>query len=837
MSFVFSLTSREIRSSWRRLLFFFLCIAIGVGSIVAVRSLIQNFARAVAGDARALLTADVEISSTSPFTPNEISLVEDTLKEFPIAEARSEAITTSVMARSAEAVQFVELKGVEDNFPLFGNFVLSDGSPFQFSMLENQGAVINEALLEKLKIKIGEGIVLGKMEFVVRGTFSEEPGGASGFRLGPRVFIEKKAFDEAGLTRFGSRARRRILYRMNSDPTEFVTALRANLKGTILSVTFYKEAQENLGEQFERTENYLSLTGLLILVLGGIGVWNVARVFVEQKRKSVAVLKCLGASGNKILFAYLLQILTLGLLGGLFGVVLAQAALWFVKFRFGDALPAEMIFSVNAISSLQGVVLGFLISLLFSLLPLMYVRTIKPNLLLRDENNEQISRLDWKRWAIGFLCLLGLLALAVWQAGSIRVGAAFLAGLAATSFILYLAAMALGTILRRLKKFSSFSIAQAINSLYRPGNQTRVIILAVGLGVFVVLSVQFVAANLLREFDFSRNQKIPSLFMIDIQKSQVEKLRKFAEEETGELVEPIPTVRGRIALVNGEPFDFENREIRQQQGMIGREFAFTYRSKLDANESIVDGSFWDGSSGDAAEVSVEQGMSETLKVKPGDVITFDVLGRRMDATVTSIRKIDIRNTRTAFVFVFRPGLLEKAPQTYVLPLITKLPTEKRARFQRNVLEQFPNVQIFDVADVIANIGKLIDNFVIAVSFVGSFVILTGILILIGSVALTKSQRTYENAIMKTLGANRFTLASILCFEYAGLGLLAGLIGCTFAAILAYVVTRFILRIGWEVDPLIAVWGVAGTMILVILVGVAASFGVIFKRPLSILRSQ
>jgi putative ABC transport system permease protein len=740
------------------------------------------------------------------------------------------------MTRSAEGVQFAELKGVEQNFPLVGDFRLSDGSPFRFELLENQGAIAHESLLEKLKVKIGDAITVGRMEFTIRGTFSEEPGGASGFRLGPRVFIEKKAFDEAGLTRFGSRARRWILYRTSSDPTDLVRELRQNLKGTILSVNSYKEAQENLGEQFERTENYLSLTGLLILVLGGIGVWNVARVFVEQKRKSVAVLKCLGASGTKIIAAYLLQILTLGLLGGFFGVALAQFSLWIIRLRFGESLPAEMTFGVNAISSAQGVVLGFLISLLFSVLPLLHVRSIKPNLLLRDENNEEIRRLDFTKWTIAFFSLALLLALAVWQAGSLIVGAAFLGGLAITSLMLYVAAGALSAILRRLKSVSTFSIAQAINSLYRPGNQTRVVILAVGLGVFVVFSGQFLATNLIREFDFSRNQKIPSLLLIDIQRSQVAAVKEMAEAATDESVAPIPTVRGRIALVNGEPFDFENREVRQQQGIIGREFALTYRANLDENETIIDGKFWDPDTAGNAEVSVEEGMSETIKVQPGDVITFDIMGRRMPATVTSIRKIDIRNTRTAFVFVFQPGLLEKAPQTFVVPITKKLPNENRVRFQRSVLEQFPNVQIFDIADVISSLGKLLDNFVIAVSFVGSFVILTGILILIGSVALTKSQRIYENAVMKTLGARRLTLASILCFEYAGLGLIAGLIGVLFAGFLGFIVTKFILKIGWETDLKTGLIGVFGTMILVMFIGVVASFGVLFKRPLSILRS-
>lgn len=835
MQFIFNLTFREIRSSWRRLLFFFLCIAIGVGSVVVLRSLIQNMGRAVAGDARLILTADFEISSTNPFTPSELSAIESVVSKSNIIEARSETVTTAAMTRTAENSQFIELKGIEAPFPLVGDFALSGGKTFDFALLENKGAVVQTTLLDKLNLKIGDKIRIGESDFEIRGAFDEEPGGTGGFRLGPRVFIEKKIFDEAGLSQ--SRIRRRILFRTSDDPTPLVSELRQAVKGTILTVNSYKEAQENLGEQFERTENYLALTGLLILVLGGIGVWNVARVFVEQKRKTVAVLKCLGAGGWQIITVYLLQILTLGGLGSFFGVVLAQLALWLIRYRFADALPENMSYAVQNSAAFQGVLLGLLISLLFSLLPLLQIRNIKPNLLLRDENNEKLRRLDWTRLIFAFVCLAGLLALAIWQAGSIKVGAAFLGGLAATSLILYLAAIVLTWILKKTGKFSSFAIAQAVNSLHRPGNQTRVVLLAVGLGAFVVLAVQSLQANLVREFDFTRNQKLPSLFLVDIQRSQVEKLKQIAEDATGEAQEPIPTVRGRIAMINGEPFDFEQREIRQQQGQIGREFAVTYRPNLEENESLVAGDWWENAPATDAEVSVEEGMRNTLKLSVGDVITFDILGRRINATVRNIRKIDVRNSRTAFVFVFRPGVLEKAPQTFVLPITKKLPAADRARFQRSVLDNFPNIQIFDTADIINAITKLIENFVLAISFVGSFVMLTGILILIGSIALTKSQRVYENAILKTLGAKRLTLTAILFTEYAVLGVLAGIIGALFSTALSFAVTKYILKIDWEFDSGLIITGVLVTALIVMLVGVLASFGVIFKKPLAVLRSQ
>jgi putative ABC transport system permease protein len=843
MNFIFNLTFREIRSAWRRLLFFFLCIAIGVGSVVALRSLIINLSQAVGGDARGLLTADLVVNSTNDFSPTDIEKVESVIKQSNIVEARNEAIETSAMARpidkSNENFGFIELKGIEPPFPLVGKFTLSDGAPFDFKLLENNGAVVAPILLEKLNIKVGDKIKIGESEFQIRATFDEEPGGGTnGFRLGSRVFIEKKAFDEAGITRNSGRVRRRILYRTSGNPTELVKALREAVKGSTLTVQSYRETQENLNEQFERTENYLSLTGLLILVLGGVGVWNVARVFVEQKRKTIAVLKCLGAGGTQVITVYLLQILTLGLIGSLFGVLLAQIFLWFASWRFADALPAAMSYAVNLSIAWQGILLGVLISLLFSALPLLQVRTIKPNLLLRDEAGEKMRRLDPLKLIFGAFSLIGLLGVAAWQAGSLKVGAIFLVGLGATSVVLYLAAIVLTKLLRRVKNFGSFSVRQAVNSLYRPGNQTRVILLAVGLGAFVVLGVQSLQGNLIREFDFTRNQKLPSLFFIDVQKSQVEKLKSIVETATNEAVQLVPTIRARIASVNGEPINYANTEVRQQQGQIGREFAVTYRPNLDENESIIAGDWWQGEIiADEAQVSVEEGMAKSLKVAVGDWITFDISGRKINARVENIRKLDLRNTRTAFVFVFRPGFLEKAPQTFVATVLKKLPENDRARLQRSLIDEFPNVQIFDVAEVVAAVQKLINNFVLAISFVGGFVIVSGMLILIGSIALTKSQRIYENAVLKTLGAKRPTLAAILFAEYGLLGLLAGIIGAGFATLLSFVASKYVFDIGWEFDYKLTILGILITALLVMLVGAIASFDVLFKKPLAILRSQ
>jgi putative ABC transport system permease protein len=458
-------------------------------------------------------------------------------------------------------------------------------------------------------------------------------------------------------------------------------------------------------------------------------------------------------------------------------------------------------------------------------------------LLLRDQNNVRIRKLDPTKWIFAIFTISGILGIAIWQAGSWKVGTFFLVGLAFTSAILYAVASLLTRSLKGMKKFSTFSVSQAVNSLYRPGNQTRVVLLAVGLGAFVVIAVQSLQLNLVRELDFTRNETLPSLFLVDIQRSQAEAVRKMSETAAGEPLTAIPTVRMRIARVDGAAIDYSEREVRQQQGQIGREFAVTYRPQLEENEKIIAGKWWEPTKSAEPEVSVVDDMARRLKINIGSTITFDVLGRIVNAKVTSVRKIDVRNTRTVFVFVFRPGTLENAPQTFAIPIVKQIPAVERARFQRSVIDAYPNVQIFDVQDILTTVTKLVNNFVLAISFVGSFVMLTGILILIGSVSLTKSQRVYENAVLKTLGAGRGKLFTILVIEYVILGLLAGLIGAVFAMALSYSVTKYVLEFNWEFDAMLVIAGILITALFVTVIGTVASFDVLFKKPLGILRSQ
>ncbi len=843
MRFILQMVRREIRSSWKRLFFFFLCIGVGVGAIVALRSTIQNANQAVAGEARQLLTADVQVDSTRPWAPETLNTI-NSIARPPLVEARAETVEASTMIRPAddahEGAMMVELKGIEPPFPLYGDFKLADGEPFNYKLIADHGAVVAPLLLERLRLQVGDKVKIGNSTFQIRGVFNQEPGASGGFRLGPRVFIERAAVEASGLTGFGSRARRKLLFK-TPGPVEMSTLvkeLRGRLKNSLVSVRTYREAQENLEQEFDRAENYLSLTGLIILVLGGIGVSSVTRVFIEQKRKTIAVLKCLGGTGLKITAAYLVEVVALGLAGSLLGVGLAKLALLVAGHFWAASLPANMSYNLTPGAIAQGVGLGLLISILFSALPLLRIRHIKPNMLLREVNMDAGKQpFDLLRWATGGLVAVGLALLASWQANSIRVGIYFLAGLGATAAALYVAASLLIFLVRRARPAGSFALRQAINSLYRPGNQTRVIVMAVGLGVFLVISIQSLQANLLHEFDDIRRGSLPNMFLIDIQRDQEQGVARLIEQATGVRPQLIPTVRARIVAINGQEIDLGRGERRDQRGRLGREYVVTYRPRLEANEKIAAGKFWDTAPASEPEVSLEESMRGLAGLDLGSPITFDILGRRLTARVTSFREVDWRNSRTGFMVLFRPGTLENAPQTLVGAIDGPTTEPERSRFQRALLDQYPNISVIDVADIMRAVNRIINNITLAVSFVGGFVFFSGVLILAGSIAMTKFQRIYEAAVLKTLGAKQKVLWTILLAEYGLLGLVAALTGCLFAVALSYSIARFVFDIGWTFTPRIDLIGILGTIILVSAVGALSSYDVLTRKPLAILRSQ
>ena len=637
--------------------------------------------------------------------------------------------------------------------------------------------------------------------------------------------------------------------------------LREDLRDQFINARSYKALEDDIGEDLARAENYLSLVGFVIVVLGGIGVWSVTRVFVKQKIRSVAILKCVGATTRQVLATYVVQVVLLGLAGGLLGVALAQVGMMSIPASVAAALGG-MTYGLTWSAVLQGVSVGLLVSLLFALVPLLEVRRIKPLLLLRGGESlpppgaaarpragikkivvDFFRGLDWLQVGAAFLVTLGLVGVASWQAASLKAGAIVSIGFAVVAVVLYAASWVVVRAVMPLASTPWFPMRHAVLSLRRPGNQTRVILLAVGLGSFFVLGVRALQENLISEFSVEMDERGADMFLVDVQQDQVEGVRTLVRERQDQgAPEPrlVPTLRARVTGVRGRDVNLDSYADVRGRGSLAREYVITYRPNLERNEEITGGKFWDAdtsSTGDN-EVSIEQSIHERFDINVGDVMRFDVIGRTIEARVTSVRRVEWEDSRSGgFMFVFKPIALANAPHSFIGFVKGPSDPTARARFQHELVTRYPNVTAIDGREIIARIQAVVENVVRAVSIVGGVALFSGVLILIGAVAMTKFQRVYEAAILRTLGASTRTLGMMLALEYCALGLLAGLIGAAGAFGLSWAVTKHLFEIPWRPAPGLLAIGTLLTMVLVGTIGVLSSADVLRRKPLSTLRAE
>jgi putative ABC transport system permease protein len=409
--------------------------------------------------------------------------------------------------------------------------------------------------------------------------------------------------------------------------------------------------------------------------------------------------------------------------------------------------------------------------------------------------------------------------------------------------VLYAAAWLLVRAARPLAMARWFPLRHAVLSLSRPGNQTRVILLSVGLGCFFVLGVRTLQQNLIAESVIGFRQGSADLFLIDIQPDQVDGVRALLDsrQEGKTPARLVPTLRARVTGVRGRDINLESYADVRGRGSLAREYTVTYRPAIEQNEEVTRGQFWSPEipGADAEqEVSIEQSIHERFDINIGDRMRFDIAGRTFEARVTSVRRVRWEDARSGgFMFVFRPGALERAPHTFVGFVRGPAATEARARLQYDIVSSYPNVSAIDARDVIARIQRVVDNIVLAVSVVGGIALASGVLILIGAVAMTKFQRVYEAAVLRTLGASTKLLTAMVALEYSALGLLAGLIGASGALALSWAVTTYLFKIAWRPQPVLLLTGALLTAALVAIVGLIASSEVLRQKPLGALRAE
>jgi putative ABC transport system permease protein len=868
LRFALTLAWREARGSTGRLALLAGAVSCGVGALVAIDSFADALQDSVRQQARALLGADLSLSSANPFSAAAEKVLAELIRAGgggQVSIARVVGFGAMAYAPRGAGARLVQVSAVEPGYPFYGR--IETDPPEAWGLLQAAdppGVVVDPSLLAILEAGPGDTLSIGEARFTIRGTIVNVPGDV-GIRsaFGPRVFIAARDVGRTGLLGFGSRARYEAYLRLPADASadRLADRFRPPLAAERVNLRTVSEDQRNLNSALGRLARYLGLMAFVALLLGGLGVASAVHAFIQRRTETIAVLRCLGATPRRVLAAYLLQSAAMAVVGGLVGGAAGTAVQLLLPRVLAGLLPVDVEFAPSPRSIVYGLALGLLVSTAFALPALLAVRDVSPVAVFRKAYEPPVRRRD--RWWIGVRLgvALALVALSVLEAGAVRPGLAFAAGIAAALAALWLAAAALVRLLRRsIPRGLAYVWRQGLANLHRPANQTVAVVLALGFGTFVLATVFVVQDNLLRGLRVTGSGERPNLALFDIQPDQRDGILAAIRGEGLHAAPAVPIVPMRILSVKGRAastilasasvFAAGPREERTgarsgpSPWTVRREYRSTYRDALAPTERIVAGRPWaEGewrnaatSAGRAVPISMEAEVARELGVGVGDEIVWDVQGVALATRVATLREVEWVRFEPNFFVVFPEGPLDQAPQTFVT--LTRMDDpERRGRFQRRMVERFPNVTVLDLSQVQRAIEDIVSRVSLAIRFMALFTLGAGAAILVGSVAASRHQRMRETAVLKALGARRSQVMRIVFAEYASLGALAAAAGVSLAVAAAWALLRWRFESSLAV-PVPALLSLAAAVVaLTVAVGLWSSVEVFRKTALEVLRAE
>jgi putative ABC transport system permease protein len=833
---------RESRGSLTRFLFFVGCLAIGVAAIVAVAGLSHALDEGIRGEARELLAADVVVSGLRPLPES----LDQYLTGRPDVRRSTVKEMVTVVALPAEgdepgASQVVELKVVDGAYPFYGELEI-DPPVAPATILGEQGTVVAPDLLTRLGIESGEELLIGGESFIVSGVVLDEPDRiGSAFTLGPRVFLSPAGLERAGLERFGSRISHRTLLALSdaagrAEVETLAEELRDLLPATRTHrVETYAEAQPALRQGIERAERFLGLAALLSLLIGGVGVSQTVRSWLAGRLDAIAVLRCLGFRPREVLALYFGQTTLLGLAGSALGAAVGTLVLVLVPRLLGTLLPEVEIDVVQPAAILQGVMLGVGVALVFAFGPLLTSGSVPPLRVLRRDVEPPEPRAV-QRLGVASLIVVGIIAAAAIQSESIERGLQFTAGVAvATAVLAGVALVGVRLIGRFPLRHSRPWVRNGVRALARPGASTLGAVTALGLGVLFVVGMGLVERVLAGELAGQIPEESPTAFLIDIQPDQWSSVEEVLETHGAGSVASVPVVTARLAAIDGRDVEqlLEDTDRGGRRWALTREQRLTYGEQLPEDNRLVEGALWANDQVD--EISVEEDFARDLGLSVGSVLRFDIQGTEIDLTVTSLRSVDWRTFGINFFLVVEPGVLESAPQVQLA--VARLSENSEQRVQDTLAARFPNVTLIKTREVLEKVGAVLGRLAKAIRFLGGFTVAAGIVILAGVVSSTAVRRGREIALLKTLGSTRGDVARMFVIEHALLGLVAGSIGSTGGAVLAFLVVTRGFELDYQWDLVYVAVAAAVTVTLTAVTALAAGGGALRRRPMDVLRAE
>jgi putative ABC transport system permease protein len=793
-----ALAWRESRNTRRRLLIYMSSISLGVAALVAIDSYSANIRGSVREQSRALLGGDLSISSRREF-PVRLDSVLDSLSRQGIGVARVTTFASMALAQRSTLTRLVQVRAIAGQYPLYGEVITEPASAWrEFSAGPN--AIVDPTILTTLRMAVGDSLRIGLRTFVVSGVLRKVPGDPGVIAaIGPRVLIPAAFLEETQLLSFGSVAQREALLRLPPQrrPQAMMRQIRRHVDSLSVRSRTASQTEENLSEWIEELSDFLGLVGLMALLLGGIGVASGVHAHVARKVDTVAILRSIGATGGQVLSVYVVQAAAMGLIGAAIGALAGVAIQFALPLAARDFLPVDV--SVKLVWGAIGIGLltGGWIALAFALLPLLRVRRVAPLQALRRDlpgGVQRASLFDLPRLLV-LTALTGTLTLvAVACSDSMSRGLAMSAGIAAVIVLLAIVAQLLSGLARRvLRRGWPYVVRQGVANLYRPGNQTRAVVLSIGFGAFLMATVYLVQTNLLRKFDAVSTESRGNLLLFDIQDDQAAGVDSILLQSGAHTLELTPIVTMRVAGVNGRT----TREILDDNSREGRgwpyrrEYRSTFRDSLGPGEQIVAGAEFGSRTlpPEYGEVSFELDLANDMRLAIGDTVLWDVQGVDVPTIVTSLRAVDWERLETNFFAVFAPGSIDAAPKGYAL--LAKVDEESLGMAQGRVVERYANVSAIDLTLVAETIAGIQNKVSVAIRFTAVFSLLMGIPVLVGAVAATRRDRIREGVLLRTLGASRAQVQSVLLSEYTVLGALGACTGVLLGIAGAWGVTTFI----------------------------------------------
>ena len=833
---------RELRGGLRGFYVFIACIALGVMAIAGVGSVAASLGEGLAREGRTLLGGDVAFSVIQrEAKPQEVAFL----------RARGEvsvAATLRGMARAADGrAALVELKAVDAAYPMLGELTLDPKMPVADLLAERDGAfgaAADQTLLARLDLKIGDRVSIGSATFQIRSAVGAEPDKlAGGLGFGPRFLVSEASLRATGLLQPGSLVR--WIYRVklpdNAADDRAATALADDARRTLPEAGWEIRSRGNASPQLERTisrfTQFLTLVGLAALLVGGVGVANAVKSHIDRRRDVIAAFKALGATGRDVFTIYLTQVVVLAVVGSVIGLAVGAALPFIIVGVFGELLPLPVVPALHQGELALSFVYGLLTALAFALWPLGRVHDVPVAALFREAVSSEWHRPRWRYLALMAVVIALLIAVAVGLAYDKRIATVFVASSVLVFALLRGIAAALMALARRLPRTRMTMLRLAIANIYRPGALTPSVVMSLGLGLAVLVTITQIDGNLRRQFMAALPDRAPSFYFIDIPTAEAGRFGAFLKETAPQsTVEDVPMLRGRIVSARGVKAE-DLKASTDAEWVLQSDRGLTYTGEIPRGSEIVEGKWWGADYDGPPLVSMEKKIADGLRLKIGDEIVVNVLGRDIPATIGNLRNVDWQSLGINFVLVFSPNAFRGAPHTHIATLTENQPDPAGdARIIKSVAEAFPTVTSVRVREALETIGNVVTNLVLAIRGASAVTLISAVLVLGGALAAGHRHRVYDAVFLKTLGATRALLLGAYALEYLMIGFATAIFGVIAGSVAAWlIVTRLMtLSFIWQAGSAAGV--VAAALIVTVGLGLAGTLLALNQKPATVLRN-